>query len=233
MEKYCGLASRFGRSGKRLAGPHFVTKMVKLQGNSQPIPYSRPMRPLPPIQYDHDRLNFAVRLLLDYRFGAGREQRVREAILQLPKHTRFTRIVEPLNEIMRVAKQSPNKALELIEPVARERIRLEKERRAATPIITRKRDILRVNTARYRQRTKYALLTEEIRLQRKFSKEEAKAFLDKRKKLWKMRQEQFRNEHPELKYQDALAQFADILDEEVKLKYERALVSGPIKKRST
>ena len=106
---------------------------------------------------------------------------------------------------MRVAKQSPNKALALLEPVDRERNRLEKEKRAATPIITKKRDILRVNTARYRQRTKYALLIEEIRLQRKLSKEEALAFLDERKKLWRMRQEQFRNEHPELKYQDALA----------------------------
>ena len=191
------------------------------------------MQQLPTIQYDHDRLNKAVLLLLDYRFGPGREQRVREAIQLLPKCTRFTRTLEPLNEIMRVAKQSPNKALTLLEPVDRERNRLEKDKRAATPIITKKRDILRVNTARYRQRTKYALLTEEIRQQRKLTKEEAKAFLDERKKLWRMRQEQFRNEHPELKYQEALAKFADILDEEVKLKYERALVSGPIKKKST
>lgn len=189
------------------------------------------MQQLPTIQYDHDRLHKAVLLLLDYRFGPGREQRVREAIQLLPKSTRFTRTLEPLNEIMRVAKQSPNKALALLEPVDRERNRLEKEKRAATPIITKKRDILRVNTARYRQRTKYALLIEEIRLQRKLSKEEALAFLDERKKLWRMRQEQFRNEHPELKYQDALAKFADMLDEEIKLKYERALMSGPIKKK--
>ena len=189
------------------------------------------MQQLPTIQYDHDRLHKAVLLLLDYRFGPGREQRVREAIQLLPKSTRFTRTLEPLNEIMRVAKQSPNKALALLEPVDRERNRLEKEKRAATPIITKKRDILRVNTARYRQRTKYALLIEEIRLQRKLSKEEALAFLDERKKLWRMRQEQFRNEHPELKYQEALAKFSDMLDEEIKLKYERALMSGPIKKK--
>lgn len=183
------------------------------------------------IEYDHPRLNQAIQLLLDYRFGAQREQKVREAIHMLPKRISFTRTIEPLNEIMRVARQSPNKALDLLEPVGKARDRLEKERRAATPLLTRRREVVRNNTARYRTRTKLAVLTEEIRLQHKFSKDEEKAFLDEKKRLWKMRFEQYRNEHPELKYQDAMASFADMLDNEVQLRYERALVAGPIKKR--
>lgn len=182
------------------------------------------------ILYDHQRLREAIVLLLDYRFGERREQHVREAIKDLRKARKFNRTIEPLNEIIRVAKQSPTKALDLLAPVARKREELEQKRRAATPNLTKHREIIRNNTAKYRERVNKALHTEELRRQRKLTTEEAKAFLEEKKRLWKMRYEAYRSEHPELKHQEALARFAEILNEEVRQRYERALASGPIKR---
>lgn len=186
--------------------------------------------PMKQIIYDYKRLREAIVLLLDYRFGARREQNVREAIKDLRHARKFTRTIEPLNELIKVAKQSPTKALDILEPIARKREELEQQRRAATPNLTKHREIIRNNTAKYRERVKNALLTEEIRLQRKLSSVEAKDFLEEKKRLWKMRYEAYRNEHPELKHQEALARFAEMLNEEVRQRYERALASGPIKK---
>lgn len=184
------------------------------------------------IVYDYDRLREAIVLLLSARFGESREQRVREAIALLPKGRGFTRTIEPLNEIIRIARQSPTKALDILDLVPRKRAQLIKRRQEEAPLTERRRKVTRENLRAYRTRIDNTLRTEEIRLQRKLTREEAEKLISDRKKLWNIRWENYRSEHPELKYQDAREKFTDLLNQEVQERYDRAAANGAVKKRS-
>lgn len=68
------------------------------------------------IIYDHDRLRRALELLLDGRFGAERAKLLREKIAIVPGRTvKYYRAVEPLNEIVSIARQNKLKAIDLVD----------------------------------------------------------------------------------------------------------------------
>lgn len=182
------------------------------------------------IIFDHLRLRTAIVLLLSQKYGEQRSKEVRERIKTQSKRG-FYRQIEPLNEILKVAQQSALTALDLLDRADRAR---EKAKREAEYSSNKARlDVWRSNIARYRKRLREALKTEELRRQRKLTKEEAEAFLNERKELWRKKQELFISEHPELKRQEATKQFAEQLDKEVSERYQRALASGPVKKTTT
>lgn len=184
--------------------------------------------------YDYQRLREAIVLVLDPRYGPSREQRVREAIAKLPHNRQFFwKAIEPLNEIVAVARQSPTKAQDILDMASRKRGQLQAQREKATPLDTKRRAHLRENTRNYRARLDNALKTEELRRQRRLTREEATAFLDEKRKLWKMRVEQFLQDHPEMKPAQARSVCTAQINKEVQERYERAVASGAIKRPST
>jgi hypothetical protein len=182
------------------------------------------------IQFDKDRLRRAVVLLLDSRWGPNREQRVREAVGMLPKRTRpFTGAVEALNELMVVAKQKPLVVLDILDKSAAQRKKLAEKAVKAAPKEAQRRATLRANVAAYRKRIEQAIKTEEIRRGKTLTGGDRKAFIEEKKKIWAIRQDRFREEHPELNYQEARSKCAQLLNEEVEQRYERAKQTGAIK----
>lgn len=184
------------------------------------------------IRFDHLKLRQAVCLLLDHRFGAGRAERVRDAIRRLPKRRSFQRALKPLEELMNVAEQRPTVAMEILYLADIRREKLHKEQREATPGITRCRDVLARNTTLYRKRRRDAVQTEEIRLGRRLTDEEAAELLERKKASWKAGFAKYKDEHPELKHQDALAAYATLLNEKTERALERAKAVGPNRKLS-
>lgn len=184
------------------------------------------------IRFDPLKLRQAVCLLLDHRFGPGRAEHVRDAIRKLPKRRSFQRALKPLDELMHVAEQRPSVALDILYLADIRREKLHKEQRAATPFLTRRRDVLARNTALYRKRQHDAVQTEEIRLGRKLTEEETAELLERKKASWKAGFAKFKDEHPELKHQDALAAYATMLNEKTEQALERAKETGPNRKLS-
>lgn len=189
------------------------------------------------MNYDRDTLRDAVKLLLSPRWGKGRIEKLRKAIKRLPRAPRLYRDLEPLNEFIVIAKQSPLDALNLVDATERhlESILKEVERYGKNPNVPleeqRKRHRAE-NTRKYNKRIREALKTEEIRRGRRMTKEEAKAFLDERKRLWAARLEQYKLENPALTPQEAAQEFVEQLNNEVTLRYERARVAGAVKRRT-
>lgn len=184
------------------------------------------------IRFDHLKLRQAVCLLLDHKYGAGRAEHVRDAIRKLPKRRSFLRALKPLDELMNVAEQRPTVALEILYLADLRREKLHKEQRDATPDITRRRDVLSRNAILYRKRQRDAVQTEEIRLGRKLTEEETAELLERKKASWKAGFAKFKNEHPELKHQDALSAYATMLNEKTEQALERAKAVGPNRKLS-
>lgn len=184
------------------------------------------------IRFDHLKLRKAVCLLLDHKYGAGRAEHVRDAIRKLPKRRSFLRALKPLDELMNVAEQRPTVALEILYLADLRREKLHKEQRDATPDITRRRDVLSRNAILYRKRQRDAVQTEEIRLGRKLTEGETAELLERKKASWKAGFAKFKNEHPELKHQDALSAYATMLNEKTEQALERAKATGPNRKLS-
>lgn len=184
------------------------------------------------IIYDHVKLRQAVCLLLDHKYGAGRAEHVRDAIRQLPKRRSFQRSLKPLNELVNVAAQRASVALNIVYLADLRRDKLHEEMRAATPSITRRRDVVTRNATTYRKRVRDTLQAEEVRLGRRLTKEEADELLKRKRASWDAGFDKFRDEHPELKFQDAFSAYAKSLNEKAAEALERAKAIGPNRKLS-
>ena len=184
------------------------------------------------IIYDHLKLRQAVCLLLDPKYGASRAERVRDAIRQLPKRRSFQRALKPLDELINVARQRASVALNIVYLADLRRDKLHEEERAATPTLTRRRDVVSRNTTLYRKRVRDTLQAEEVRLGRRLTKQESEELLKRKRASWDAGFDKFRNEHPELKFQDAYSAYAKSLNEKAAEALERAIAIGPNRKLS-
>lgn len=122
------------------------------------------------IYYDADRLHQAVVLLFSKRFGAERSKILREKILELPRHpAKYLRQIEPLNEILVVAKQDKIKALDLLDLVDKRREQMIAAAEKAAPELTEKRARWAESMRKYRERLALAVRIREIELGRPLS----------------------------------------------------------------
>lgn len=185
------------------------------------------------IVFDYPRLKAAIVLLLDGKYGESRTAKVRDAI-KSQSSRKFRAPIEPLNELMAVARQSALTALDILDMADRSRKSLETEKEASlSENEKRRRALLVENTRKYRTRCKQALMTEEVRRGRKMTADEAKEFLTERKELWNRKCELFVEAHPELKRYEALAQFSEQLNKEVEARWIAAKDAGAVKARET
>lgn len=174
------------------------------------------------ITYDMGRLKQAVVLLLDFKFGKGRCARLKESIARLPKGRKFTGVIEPLNEIVDIARQEPLRAQTIVLLADSRREELKREVEKASPMLTKRREANRRCTAGTRKRTKESIEAEELRRGYKLNEAERKQFMAGLRREWKISAKRFIEEHPKMSYHEAMSAFSEQLNARVTKRYERA-----------
>lgn len=177
--------------------------------------------------FDKAALEKATELLLDPKWGASRQERTL-AVINGVQPNYFRGTVKPLREIVYLAEADKPKALRLLELAGAERERLVVEFKTNYPTLAKARLTRSNNTAIYRQRQRYAILTEDLKRAlegKKFvSKAERSEILDAARKEWYEFSESYRKARIRegCLGQEAAAMAAKALTEMLKQRYEAA-----------
>lgn len=182
------------------------------------------------IYYDADRLHQAVVLLFSKRFGAERSKILREKILELPRHpAKYLRQIEPLNEILVVAKQDKIKALDLLDLVDKRREQMIAAAEKAAPELTEKRARWAESMRKYRERLALAVRIREIELGRPLSSKESQEYKKALADAWTSRRREYCKESG-LQTWKANAEFTEILEREIDDAYQNAMRKAEVRK---
>ena len=176
------------------------------------------------IEFHYERLRRAIELLSDWKYGEGRIQKIRLELRKLPKcPRRFRGAIEPLNELLDVGRQLPFVAEQLITRAEAMRVAFHAEAVKESPDELKRRAKRKENTTQYRRRVDNARMAEEFRRGgKRMSPKEEKAYLDAKKAEWRERSKNYVKSHPEMLHQDAVSQFAKMLNAEVAAEMQQA-----------
>ena len=133
-------------------------------------------------------LKRAVVLLLDKKYGENRENKVREAIRRLPKFwIHFRGIATPLNYLVELVVKKPEYTLNVLNLLFLARSYRSKlwEKLDASDPSAKYKGVRKDCMRDYRIRCNAALETEEHRIGRKLTAEEATALLARKRAEWK------------------------------------------------
>lgn len=127
--------------------------------------------------FNYEKLHDAVVLLLDPKHGPIREKLCRDRIREIDhrRPARFYRAQEPLNELMHVAEQNKNQALQLLDMAASRRDKTAEAVKAAAPTVSTARANWAKRMSEYRNRLRIAVHIEELLYNKTYNREQKQA----------------------------------------------------------
>lgn len=149
------------------------------------------------LNYDIDRICRAAELCIDPTWGDQRMDRVREAVSSedINRNVFFTRKNEPLNELVRLGRQSMPALASIFQMVLDKRSRLTPASPREEEIKVRKRE----TTAKHRLLASLAVKIEEAKQGRRLGAAERAALIERKKKEWVVKRMTFANSNPNYK----------------------------------
>lgn len=145
------------------------------------------------LHYDIKRICKATELCIDPIWGDHRMSRVREAVdsEDIKRNVWFNRNNEPLNELVKLGRQSKPAVYSLFQLALDKRSRL----KPCSPRDSEIKDRKKVTTATHRRLSKLAVQIEEAKLGRRLTDEEQKELLAKKKREWVVKRVNFSTTH--------------------------------------
>lgn len=183
------------------------------------------------ITVDRARLRKAMELLLSPGRGAARSEKVKEAIKRLPSAPRLYRALEPLNEIIVVARQDALVALTLVEEA--DKIRESEKRKVVEAIVNetansaqRRQVLLAENAKKYKDRLRNVIIDREYEIGRRLSPSERESYLAKKRKEWREGLNARLAQSVGVNRQDVQREYANHLNEVYRKRVERRLADN-------